>query len=580
MTAASLPIPTDAQLWSQVCAGDVDAFEDVVERHQSAVSAVAYNVCGDMSASEDVAQEAFWTAWRERASLQEPDKLRAWLCGIGRNVARNVRRRTERNAGGGDVDRLADPEPTPPEAAVSREEQSLVWDSLEQIPETYREPLVLFYREDHSVADVARALDLSEDAVKQRLSRGRAMLREQVAELVEHTLTRSRPSKSFTLAVLAGLGIVAKDSGMAMAGTTASVAGKSAMGITAAALPAGTMGAALGTAGGLAGGWLGTWLPAQMAPTVRERDALLRTGRRMLIVSIAMTALLVAAIWWSAGRRNVLEYLLILLGWMLLFGGYVLIETLRLVQRQKQIRAESSPEDLPNDSAVRARALQMAARYRGRSYRSATTLLGLPLVDIQTRDPVAGLAPDSSGHFEPQVARGWIAIGDVAHGVLFAYGGKSRAIVATGGRTLGVFSFGGMAVGLVAVGGVAVGGIAVGGLGLGILGIGGLGVGWWAAGGGALAVDTAAGGGAAALHAAFGGAAVAREFAVGGSAFARHANDAAAHAFLDHHPLKSGMDWFMAHSTAVTWIAVAGSIVLPLLLARLGYQRVKPESAS
>ena len=64
-------------------------------------------------------------------------------------------------------------EPGPAESALSREEETVVWRTLEQIPETYREPLILFYREDQAVAEVAAALDLSEDAVKQRLSRGR-----------------------------------------------------------------------------------------------------------------------------------------------------------------------------------------------------------------------------------------------------------------------------------------------------------------------------------------------------------------------------------------------------------------------
>ena len=73
------------------------------------------------------------------------------------------------------------------------------------MPESYREPLILFYREDQSVAEVAGALKLSEDAVKQRLLRGREMLRKQTADLVESRLRRSRPGRTFTAGVMAGL---------------------------------------------------------------------------------------------------------------------------------------------------------------------------------------------------------------------------------------------------------------------------------------------------------------------------------------------------------------------------------------
>src|SRR6185436_10033186 len=66
----------------------------------------------------------------------------------------------------------------PHDRAVSKEEETLVWRSLEEIPANYREPMILFYREGKSTHAVAEALNLSEDAVSQRLSRGRAMLKE------------------------------------------------------------------------------------------------------------------------------------------------------------------------------------------------------------------------------------------------------------------------------------------------------------------------------------------------------------------------------------------------------------------
>jgi len=66
------------------------------------------------------------------------------------------------------------PIPSPATQAVTREEEAILWRALERIPDTYREPLILFYREQQSVERVAAELELSEDAVKQRLSRGRS----------------------------------------------------------------------------------------------------------------------------------------------------------------------------------------------------------------------------------------------------------------------------------------------------------------------------------------------------------------------------------------------------------------------
>src|SRR5262245_17577827 len=181
MTPASARHTPDAVLWQLVLQGSVQAFEVLVRRHQSLVCAVAYSTCGDLALSEDVAQETFWSAWQKRASLEEASHLRGWLCGIARNVGKNVRRRASRPADAAAAldaaEGLPVDEPGPAEQAVSHEEEALVWRTLEQMPESYREPLVLFYREEQSVAEVAAALGLSEDAVKQRLSRGRGMVR-------------------------------------------------------------------------------------------------------------------------------------------------------------------------------------------------------------------------------------------------------------------------------------------------------------------------------------------------------------------------------------------------------------------
>jgi RNA polymerase sigma factor (sigma-70 family) len=212
---------TDADLWELVRQGSVPAFEVLVRRRQSLVCAVAYNACGDLATSEDVAQETSSLAWQHRAELKEPRLLRAWLCGIARNLGKNSHRRRVSHPARPlhEATGLPTGAPGPAEQAVSREEERLVWQALGQIPEAYREPLILFYREAQSAAEVADALGLSPDAVKQRLSRGRGMLRDQVAELVEGALRRSRPGHSFAVGVLSGLTTAAaKGAGIALTG--------------------------------------------------------------------------------------------------------------------------------------------------------------------------------------------------------------------------------------------------------------------------------------------------------------------------------------------------------------------------
>jgi RNA polymerase sigma factor (sigma-70 family) len=224
----------DTQLLELCRTGDHNAYGQIVERYQTLVCSIAYSGCGDFSLSQDLAQETFIAAWRKLADLRDPSKLRSWICTIARNLAHRSARKESRSAtsrsapleAGHDV---ASAQPSPGEQAINDEEATLVWQSLEQLPENYREPLILFYREEQSIARVATALELSEDAVKQRLSRGRKMVHGQLAELVGSTLTRSRPSRVFTLAVVAAL--PALDSSAAVAGgVAAKTAGLTALG--------------------------------------------------------------------------------------------------------------------------------------------------------------------------------------------------------------------------------------------------------------------------------------------------------------------------------------------------------------
>ena len=111
------------------------------------------------------------------------------------------------------------PEPLPPDQVISDEEKAILWRSLERIPEIYREPLVLFYREHQSIEAVAQDLGLSEDAVKQRLSRGRKLLQEQFLAFVAGALKQTSPGKAFTLGVIAALPLLATTAKAATVGT-------------------------------------------------------------------------------------------------------------------------------------------------------------------------------------------------------------------------------------------------------------------------------------------------------------------------------------------------------------------------
>lgn len=218
----------EAQLIEQSLAGDHEAFRQIVDRYQGLVCALAFSASGDVAESEDIAQETFLTAWRNLGRLRSAEKLKSWLCGIARNLASQSRRRRRHGAAGPAVsldlaDEAQSHDASPHEQAAAQEEAAFVREALLALPERYREPLVLFYREDQSIRTVADALGLSEDAVKQRLSRGRKMLQAQMTATVEKTLRASKPSPALAIAIIAALPPLATQ---AKAATLASAAAK------------------------------------------------------------------------------------------------------------------------------------------------------------------------------------------------------------------------------------------------------------------------------------------------------------------------------------------------------------------
>lgn len=161
---------------------DVTAFTDLVRRHQAAVVAVAYAIVRDRELAHDLTQEAFVKAWRSLDQLREPARAGAWLAGIVRFLARDQRRLARRRAALRERHDLpAATAATPLEQVVAREDDALLAAVVGELAPTYREPLLLHHVAGCSVAEIAATLELSEDAVKQRLSRGRSALRESLA---------------------------------------------------------------------------------------------------------------------------------------------------------------------------------------------------------------------------------------------------------------------------------------------------------------------------------------------------------------------------------------------------------------
>lgn len=525
-------VQDDAGLVAASLAGDREAFGQIVTRYQSLICSLAYSATGSLGASEDLAQETFITAWKHLRHLRERHKLKAWLCGIARNRINNLFRREGREPlrAAAPLEAIAESaaaEPLPHDQTISREEEAILWRSLERIPELYREPLVLFYREHQSIETVAERLDLTEDAVKQRLSRGRKLLQEQVLAFVEGALARTNPGRAFTLGVLAALPLALTSTAKAATFAAAAKGGGKAVGAT------GLLGVLLSPLMVLLGNYFSYRMGLAEARSEEERRGVKALYRNALIGSLALSFVLLGALRFTLDEsiRARIHFGDAIATW---FGGFVVFYILLLFgfafagmpRRRAQLRTRLAEE---NHGEFPPAAFE---------YCSKLTFLGLPLLNVRLGDRFDVLRGP---------VKGWIAVGNCAVGGLFAFGGVVAAPICIGGIALGLLSMGGIVIGAGVLGALAAGGYAMGGVALGWEAMGGCALGW---------------------HTATGSFAFAHDFAAGYIAHAAQANSDAAYRFLADATFPRITKFVMRHPFWLNLLWIAPLIIQWQLVTR------------
>lgn len=435
----------DATLVLISLGGDRDAFCEIVSRYQNLLCSLAFASIGDIKQSEDLAQEVFIESWLKLHTLREPEKLKPWLCGILRfKISHYLRKEKNQPATGAeDIEEqiLTDFSTLSMEkSAIEQQEQVLLWNTLSNLDIIYREPLILFYRQQQSIERVADELDLTIDTTKQRLSRGRKLLKTAMLNFVGTALDKSKPGAIFTAGVAAMLTDVTK---------SASAAALSAGSMkTASTFKAATLFTLLASFSGLISAFFGLRAGLYQSRTESERK---------LTYKVVGLYIMFALIWLSGTYAlkhialnqpdDAILYALFAHALVFLFIFSYFLLTFATLHQVQELRAR--------ERIFRPEAFQRVIDqkdYKRREYKSALKLFGIPLMHFQFGTPEHG---DSA-------AVGWIAAGSKAYGVIFAWGLIAVAPVSVGVISVGFFSIGAVSLGLLSFGAAAIGGLAFG----------------------------------------------------------------------------------------------------------------------
>ena len=170
---------SDSTLVEMTLLGHNDAFEELVLRHERAVTGTAMKITRNSFSAEDAAQDAFVAAWMKLDSLRDASRFSSFVCSIAKNCAIDLHRRyycacpdvSLNLLENEDLDRQTE------EAQQDEEEYARLREEVEALGKETRDVIKAHYFEGLSVREIASKLGCPEGTVKWRLSEGRKLLR-------------------------------------------------------------------------------------------------------------------------------------------------------------------------------------------------------------------------------------------------------------------------------------------------------------------------------------------------------------------------------------------------------------------
>jgi len=172
----------DEQLMLRVAEGDLDAFNELVRRHEHTAWRIAHRFLGDPMEAEDLAQEAFL---RILSAAPRYKPSAAFSTYLYRVVARlcidNARKKRPTFTGA--VPETADSSPDPATALIQKDRDALIRKALDALPSRQRMAVILKYYEGLSYGEIAQAMGTTVKAVERLLGRAKKALQKRLSRM-------------------------------------------------------------------------------------------------------------------------------------------------------------------------------------------------------------------------------------------------------------------------------------------------------------------------------------------------------------------------------------------------------------
>ena len=171
----------DSNWLSLLRSGDHNAFAEFIEKYKELVFLCCRRLGLRQDEAEDVASETFLAAYKGLRRYSGQAELSTWLWSIAYRQAVNHLRKNRREWQldvEPDEQIASNKEQEPPASLQRQEQQEIVWQAVSRLPRLWAMAVVLYYREEKSIADIAKIMRARENTVKTYLFRGRERLKQ------------------------------------------------------------------------------------------------------------------------------------------------------------------------------------------------------------------------------------------------------------------------------------------------------------------------------------------------------------------------------------------------------------------
>ncbi len=151
-------------------------FSEAVRRYGETVYKIAYIHSGSISDSEDIFQDTFFALYNYNKEFNDEAHIKAWLIRVTLNKCKSLKRSVW-------FRKRTDLDVTEAMTDTDEESNIQVRNAVMKLKESYRTVIVLFYYEGYSCEEIAKILNVNSSTIRTRLSRARALLKEDLKEV-------------------------------------------------------------------------------------------------------------------------------------------------------------------------------------------------------------------------------------------------------------------------------------------------------------------------------------------------------------------------------------------------------------